>query len=52
MVNEWYYKGTHTPECIGNVAGFYNKKDEDGEIIKDKYLCSYCSRVFTWTNEE
>ena len=52
MVNEWYYKGTHTAECIGNVAGFYNKLDEDDEILKNEFLCSYCGNFFLWTNEE
>ena len=48
----WRYKGSHTAECIGNVAGFYNKLDEDDEIIKNEILCSDCDNFFLWTNEE
>ena len=52
MVHVWYYKGTHKSDCVGNVAGFYNKKDSDGEIILNQYTCSVCGNSFEWSNED
>ena len=52
MVKVWRYKGTHKPTCVGNVAGFYNKKDGSGNIILNEYNCSICENPFTWTNED